>query len=309
MHIAIRVCSKNMAIPRLNLYNIVRSMALGDFLLRNLHKACQSMGADSPLHGKGWSGPKGGDIQILEPCQHVLAQTGCYINDTTGDVIAQVTVNLPARGRTILGYEAEIILCKTLPCLVERNLCYSMIDNIKLKQHVESVEDQCWLQSQLESRNLVSFVANTAILPRRSGADDRPMASTDVLSFQSPQRLEVSFMLPNAGTVVTGLGFPKGVTLICGGGFHGKSTLLATLQVGVYPKVPGDGREFCVASCNASTIRAEDGRQVKAVDISPFINNLPFGRDTKNFHTLDASGSTSQAANIIEVRRYGGSYG
>lgn len=216
-------------------------------------------------------------------------------------MIAQLTINLPARGRTILGQEAEEILCRTLPYLVERNLYYSMIDQFKLKQHVESVEDQCWLQSQLESRNLVSFVRNGAILPRLSGADDRPMPSSDALAFNSPQRLEVSFTLPNSGAVISGLGFPKGVTLICGGGFHGKSTLLSALQVGVYPKVPGDGREFCVTSQNASKIRAEDGRQVKAVDISPFINNLPFGKDTKCFDTLDASGSTSQAANIIEV--------
>lgn len=42
------------------------------------------------------------------------------------------------------------------------------------------------------------------------------------------------------------------------------------------------------------------GRSINRVDIRPFINNLPFGRDTSTFSTQDASGSTSQAANIIE---------
>ena len=48
-------------------------------------------------------------------------------------------------------------------------------------------------------------------------------------------------------------------------------------------------------------VRAEDGRPVTGLDISPFINNLPRGRDTCQFSTEDASGSTSQAANIMEA--------
>jgi predicted ABC-class ATPase len=114
--------------------------------------------------------------------------------------------------------------------------------------------------------------------------------------------LEVSFTLPNAQKTISGMGIPKGITLICGGGFHGKSTLLQALQMGVYPKIPGDGREFCVTSSRSLKIRAEDGRNVQAVDISTFINHLPFQKDTTCFSTLDASGSTSQATNIVEVR-------
>jgi len=110
--------------------------------------------------------------------------------------------------------------------------------------------------------------------------------------------------LPNDGNVIKGMGIPKGVTLICGGGFHGKTTLLQALQCGIYYKVPGDGREFCLTVPSAVKIRAEDGRFINAVDISPFIKNLPFGKDTKCFHTPDASGSTSQAANIIEVSNH-----
>lgn len=280
--------------------NKIRSIALSDYLLRALHSSCKKLGADAAFQGKGWSGPKGGDLQVMEPCQHVLEQSGVRL-DNDGNVIAQITINLPARGRTILGGAAQEIMGNTLPSLVQQSLYYHSLQATKLKSHVESVEDQCWLQNELESRNLIAFIRNGAILPRKSGVDDRPMASNTAVPFRSPKRFEISFDLPNMKTTITGMGIPKGITLICGGGFHGKSTLLEALQVGIYPKIPGDGREFCLTSANASKIRSEDGRNVQAADISTFINNLPFGKDTTNFNTLDASGSTSQAANIVEV--------
>ena len=281
--------------------NKVRAIALTDYLQRALYTNCQSMGASAGLNGKSWSGPKGGDVQIMEPCQHVLEQSAVSIDPRTGDVCAQVTINLPARGRTVLGQMADEIFDRTLTTLVEQSLRFPALNANRLEAHVDSVEDQHWLQGQLESHNLVAFVRNGAILPRASGVDDRPMTGTGVILFQSPPRLQVSFSLPNARTQISGMGIPKGITLICGGGFHGKSTLLQALQLGVYPKLPGDGREFCVTAATAMKIRAEDGRSVSAVDISPFISNLPFGKDTTCFSTPDASGSTSQASNIVEV--------
>jgi hypothetical protein len=183
--------------------------------------------------------------------------------------------------------------------LVQSSLLAQSLNEAELTQHVESIEDQAWLQNQLKSAGLVSFVRNGAMLPRVSGVDDRPMQGG--VPFQSPPSLQVGFRLPNAGVEVTGMGIPTGVTLICGGGFHGKSTLLQTLQLGVYYKIPGDGREFCVTAPAAAKIRAEDGRNIQSVDISSFIRNLPFDKDTSNFSTADASGSTSQASNIVEV--------
>ena len=283
------------------LSNRKRSMAAADYVLRALYSCCKNLKADSTLQGKGWSGPKGGDLQVLAPCQHVLEQSAVRF-DAKGNVIAQITINLPARGRNILGRAAEEILGKTLPRLVRESLYYKSLQPQMIQEHVESVQDQLWLQDQLESKNLVAFVRNEAILVRKSKVDDQPMNPETAVSFRSPKRLEISFTLPNAGVTISGMGIPKGITLICGGGFHGKSTLMEALQVGVYPKIPGDGREFCISSPNACKIRAEDGRNVQAVDISTFINNLPFGKDTTCFSTPDASGSTSQAANIVEVR-------
>merc|ERR1712028_163961 len=109
--------------------------------------------------------------------------------------------------------------------------------------------------------------------------------------------MEVHVTLPHAGKI-SGMGIKKGITVIVGGGFHGKSTILQALQLGCYNKVPGDGREYVVCSPAAVKIRAEDGRSVKCTDITPFINNLPFGKDTSRFSSADASGSMSQAANI-----------
>jgi predicted ABC-class ATPase len=176
-------------------------------------------------------------------------------------------------------------------------------------RHVLNVEDQEWIRANLEIRGLVAFVPDGAILPRKSGADDHPMddvaGGAKVVRFHSPDSLRVSFDLPNMGKTLAGIGIRKGITLITGGGFHGKSTLLSALQVGMYNKIPGDGREFCVCAPNAVKIRAEDGRSVSEVNISPFINNLPFGKGTESFSTTDSSGSTSQAANIMEVSAFG----
>jgi predicted ABC-class ATPase len=264
------------------------------------------MGADQSASGEGWSGPKGGDVQICEPTQHVLHQSAVSIDHTTGDVTAQFTVNLPARGRTILSTKAIDIFQRVIPLFVQKSLICSALKPNKVQNHVLSVEDQHWLRNQLSLKGLIAFVPNGAVLPRASGADDRPMQDSNeqnVVRFQAPDSMAVSFDLPNLNTIITGMGIKKGVSLIVGGGFHGKSTLLSALQLGVYDKIPGDGREFCVCDENAVKIRAEDGRAVTSVDITSFITNLPFGKETNNFTSMDASGSTSQASNIIEVRQ------
>ena len=120
------------------------------------------------------------------------------------------------------------------------------------------------------------------------------------MKFQSPDTYRVSFELPHQG-MITGMGIPKGITLIVGGGYHGKSTLLKALELGVYDHVKGDGREFVITDPTAMKIRAEDGRSITNTDISMFINNLPNGKNTVSFDTEDASGSTSQAANVVEA--------
>lgn len=288
--------------PQTFVENKVARMAACDFLLRSLYQTCLALGADQSVRGGGggWNAPKGGDMAVLAPTQHVLEQSAVQMEKDDNDthVVLQMTINLPARGRAILGLAAEQIFCRILPQLVT-SVTATPTDG--LAQHVQSVQDQVWLQQELAGQGLVAFVPNGAVLPRRSGVDDGPL--TDAVPFTSPPSLERSFQLPETQRSITGMGIPQGVTLICGGGFHGKSTLLQALQWGIYPKIPGDGREFCVAQPTATTIRAEDGRFVQAVNIADFLRDLPGNnKDTTCFSTENASGSTSQASNIVEVR-------
>ena len=269
-----------------------RTIALSDCLTRSFGDAC----AGRPGRGKG-SG-KSGIIAIDALGQEVLGRTSVIIRE--GGVEARFVVGLPAFGRRIAGREAEEIFFRDLPAIVKRSLFFSAHDPDDLRLHCDVCEDADALRTQLRDRGLVAFVADGAILPRRSGIDDRPMRGGEVVSFSSPPSMRVTIEAPNCGSI-SGMGIRAGVTLIVGGGYHGKSTLLNAIERGVYNHIPGDGREYVVTDADAVKIRSEDGRRVEGVDISPFIGTLPLGRTTSAFRTEDASGSTSQAANIIEA--------
>lgn len=269
----------------------IRKTALEDFLRRTVARSI-----NRNVKGRRGSG-KSGQVAIETGGQQVLVRNAIII--TPGYIEARMTVGLPASGRNVSGREAETIFFSELPLVVQQSLLYANLPAKEIKHHVNTVEDQDFLRAQLEQKDLVAFISNGAILPRRSGIDDHPLAQ-DAIPFKSPDSLSYEFDLPNAGTI-RGMGIPKGVTLIVGGGFHGKSTLLHALERGVYNHIPGDGRECVVTDPTAVKIRAEDGRAIFNVNICPFINNLPFGRDTLSFFTENASGSTSQAANIIEA--------
>ncbi len=222
---------------------------------------------------------------------------------TPDEVELRFFLGLPAFGRRIAGRQAEEMFFQDLPAIIEASLLYSSLPAPEVRRHVETVEDAAALRDGLAERKLVAFVADAALLPRESGVSDRPLRG-DVIPFQSPPSLRADLAGPNCGQL-SGLGIPEGVTLIVGGGYHGKSTLLNAIAHSVYNHIPDDGREYVVARADAVKIRAEDGRFIEKVDISPFISNLPFGRDTRAFSTPNASGSTSQAANIIEALEAG----
>jgi predicted ABC-class ATPase len=190
-----------------------------------------------------------------------------------------------------------------LPPLVLGSLRFASLDPEAIWRHLRTVEDAQALRGQLEKRGLVAFVADGSILPRRSGASDLPLAEGAV-PIRSPPELAVRLATPHSGEVA-GMGIPRGTTLIVGGGYHGKTTLLQALQDGVYDHIPGDGREKVVTLPAAVKVRSEDGRSVRQVDISPFLTNLPSGTDTSRFSTDNASGSTSMAAGIMEALEVG----
>jgi len=275
----------------------IKRIALEDFLTRAFAMAAHKV---SQRSGTGTSGL----ITIDQPGQEIMERTSMRVNK---DIVeARFMLGLPARGRKILARQAEKIFFDFLPEIIENSLIYTNLNTQKLTRHIQIAEDQEVLRAKLKEKNLVAFVGNGSILPRESGISDRPLAEEKALPFISPEELEVSFHLPNQGQV-KGMGIPAGVTLIVGGGYHGKSTLLKAIERGVYNHIPDDGRDLVVTVADAIKIRAEDGRSVVKTDISSFINNLPGGQSTETFSTPNASGSTSQAANIVEALEAGAS--
>ncbi|MFC4075864.1 ABC-ATPase domain-containing protein [Salinithrix halophila] len=247
---------------------------------------------------------KSGLITVDRPGQEILPRTAVVVNERFVEI--RITIGLPASGRRVLGRKAEEMLCRDLPRLVDEALPKETLDPTAVEDRMQLVDNQQAIRRILEEKGWIAFVADESLLPRESGVSDRPLQSGKVVKFRAPESLAVTLELPH-GNSLRGMAIPEGITLIVGGGYHGKSTLLQALERGVYDHVAGDGREYVITSDTAVKVRAEDGRRVEKVNISPFINNLPFNRDTVRFSTEDASGSTSQATNIIESLEAGAS--
>lgn len=273
-----------------------RRIALEDHLLRLYGRKIEAF--NHKARGSG----KSGLMAVSRPGQEILERTACQIDPKDGSVRIRMEIGFPARGRTICSGELIRILFEFLPECVESTLFYRKISKEGVKKAAELADDQAYIREQLPKMGLCAFVANGSVLPRESGVSQRPMRSS--VPFQSPETMEVTMELPHRGTI-RGMGIRKGITLIAGGGYHGKSTLLKALELGVYNHIAGDGREYVITDDTAVKIRAEDGRSVKKTDISMFVNDLPSGKNTKAFYTEDASGSTSQAANVVEAMESG----
>lgn len=276
--------------------NRYKKVAFEDHLLRRIAKVIR----DYSFKAKG-SG-KSGLLAVSEPRQEILNRSACVVDAVNGDITVRMEIGFPANGRTINARELEKILFDFLPALVKQTLISIAYNKSELERVVHLAEDQQYIREQLKEQGLTAFVANGAILPRKSGVSSLPMK--EAVAFVSPESLEVTMSLPHKGEI-KGMGIRKGVTLIVGGGYHGKSTLLKALELGVYNHVAGDGREYVITDDSAMKLRAEDGRSIQKVDISMFIRNLPNGKDTVSFYTEDASGSTSQAANTVEAIEMG----
>ena len=288
-HISVKVSHKTAGFPTEYYKNSLTRITLADYLTRQFEQQVNHF----TFRAKG-SG-KSGLISVSRCGQQVLPRTACEITDQ--GIISRFFIGFPANGRTINAGELEKILFEFLPTCVRKSFFYKNINAQNLKKSIFVAEDQAYIRNYLKENNYAAFVCDGAVLPRESGVSQRPMK--DCVPFHSPDSLRISISLPHKGTV-SGMGIPRGITLIAGGGYHGKSTLLNALELGVYNHIPGDGREYVITDETALKLRAEDGRFVKDVDISLFINDLPNHKNTHCFSTEDASGSTSQAAGIVE---------
>ena len=273
--------------------NQTRCIVLADFLHRQANDLIPKI---QQRRGSG----KSGRLVMAPNSQAVLARTAVQVNPE--GIELRLGIGLPAFGRRIAGQAARELLTEDLPRLVASVLHHQPEWCEALERHIATVEDANALRQQLSAQKLVAFIANGSVLPRCSGVDARPLVTA--IPFQAPRSMEVTLQAPHAG-LITGLGIPEGVTLIVGGGYHGKSTVLRAIAQGIYNHIPGDGRERAVAEGATVKVRAEDGRSVAGVDISPFIERLPQGISTQVFSTKNASGSTSQAANILEALEAG----
>ena len=273
-----------------------RRIALQDHLLRLLGE--KLVQRERSYAGSG----KSGLVTTSRPGQEVLERTACRIEPADGQVTLRFQVGFPANGRTINARELLRILEEQLPETVEKTLMRQNLNQKALEGVIDLADDRKYIRSQLEERGLCAFIADGSILPRKSGVSSLPMQNA--VPFKSPESMAVIMELPHHGSL-RGMGIRKGITLIVGGGYHGKSTLLQALEMGVYDHIKGDGREYVITDPQAVKIRAEDGRSIVGTDISVFIQDLPNGKDTVRFTTEDASGSTSQAANVVEAMEAG----
>lgn len=263
--------------------------ALEDYMVRQFSQEIAKYNFKAKGSGKS------GLISTSRPGPEILNRTACDCGPK--GITARFEAGFPANGRTINSGELIRILFDFLPRCVKTVFYFKNRPAGEVKKICDLAEDQHFIREQLAQLGLVSFVANGSILPRESGISSRPMKGS--VPFLSPKSMEVTLDLPHHGPI-TGMGLKQGITLIVGGGYHGKSTLLKALEAGVYDHIAGDGREYVITDQTAMKLRAEDGRSIQNVDISLFINDLPNGRDTHSFSTEDASGSTSQAAAVVE---------
>ncbi|WP_027963791.1 ABC-ATPase domain-containing protein [Halalkalibacillus halophilus] len=270
-----------------------RRVYVEDYIARVINKAISK----NNIHVKGTG--KSGLIAIDGPDQHIVDRTAVQL--THEELTICLTIGLPANGRKINGKEAEKLFFQALPLIMKQS-AFSLQEK-QLTEAMQLADQHDAIRKKMDEENWIAFIANGAILPRSSGISTKPMK--DAIPFQSPEENEVSFSIPHLQAPMKGMAIKQGITLIVGGGFHGKSTLLEALEQGVYEHIAGDGREYVLTNPAAVKIRAEDGRSVSKVNISPFINDLPNKADTDHFTTENASGSTSQAANVMEALEAG----
>ncbi|GGJ88168.1 ATPase [Lentibacillus kapialis] len=270
-----------------------RRVATEDVIARKVGNAIGK--GDFSIKGSG----KSGSIQFDRPGQEVLERSAVQADSKS--ITICISVGLPANGRKINGREAEKLFADAIPTIL-RNSVFSISDE-EIEGTIKLADQQEAIRAEMHKNNWISFVANGSVLPRGSGVSNRPLKGA--VPFQSPIENEVSIEIPHQTEPIKGMVIEKGITLIVGGGYHGKSTILEAIERGIYCHTKGDGREYVLTDPDAVKIRAEDGRQVTGVNISPFINNLPHKQDTTFFSTENASGSTSQAANVMEALEAG----
>ncbi len=209
---------------------------------------------------------------------------------------------VPYKGRRkISGGRLRRLIIETIPRIINE-LRGSSKKKKNLGRMIETIEDQEYLRKKLSEEGILAFIADGSILPRR-GDSDLPLR--DAVPFKAPKKYSVIFNLPHHGQI-SGLYIERGkVISFAGANFHGKTTILTALSVAHYNYIPGDGREFVISIDELPLIAAENRRVIRGIDLSILMKKLPGKNiDTALFNTNEASGSTSQAASLLEALEF-----
>lgn len=295
---SVKISLQDSKIPEEFFQSTECKLAVADFLIRRFRHGIDLFAQQN--RGKDGSG----SFNTIVLSQKMLSRDSVLFGDDA--VYLRFMISLPAKGQGGGVFDAEqawIMLSQELTAIVDATFFYQRYDEqtqTLLERFVDVQKTRAEVIQFMRQHGLVAFIADDAKLPRQSGVDDRPSLCELVKPFQSPASLQITIPLSDDRSI-TGMGIKEGITCITGGGYHGKSTLMQAILAGVYAHIPGDGREYVVTREDAFFIRAEEGRSIRNVDISPFISDLPNGLKTDSFSSDNASGSTSQAANIVEA--------
>ena len=232
-------------------------------------------------------------IQAPDGCMD--KKSGCLYNRELKRYVLQILFNVPLINGTSVNSKSAFRAVRDIMEHVAG--AFAGFDRNELCLWQKTFANQECIRRYMKARGLCTFVADGSILPRDNGAD-KPMR--DAKPFRSPESLRVS-VTTDTGDIITGMGVKKGITVITGGGYSGKSTLLDAIESGIYYHVPGDGREYVLTDETALKTNAEDGRPVADISMEPFFRQLSGGLELSHFSTRHASGSVSQAANIVEA--------
>lgn len=297
----VKVPIEDSQLPEQFLSSPSNRLAVADFLIRRFNQGIDKFAQQN--RGKQGSG----SFHIIILGQKMLERDSVLFTEDTVEL--RFIFSLPAKcsGNQFDAEQAWLMLEQELKAIVDFALYYQKYNEEtknSLGRFLEIQQSRLQIKQYMESNGLCVFINNGASLPRQSGVDDRPAMGAEIKNFQSPEISQIEIPL-SANESIKGMAIKEGISCITGGGYHGKSTLLQAILSGVYAHIPDDGREYIVTREDAVFIRAEEGRSICNVDISPFIGPLPNGVKTENFSTENASGSTSQAAAMVEAIEMG----
>ncbi len=295
---SVKVSIESSEFPRQFLISSHSRLAVADFLIRRFKQGIVKFSQQN--RGRDGSG----SLNTIELSQKMLERDCVLFSEA--EIELRFIFSLPAKGSGGGQFDADQawqMFQQELNAIVDYALIYKGYDKASrelLNEYLQIQIKRQEIKHYMEQNGLCVFINNGACLPRQSGIDDQPARGEGIKKFQSPTINQINIPLSNNDRI-QGMAIKEGITCITGGGYHGKSTLLQAILAGVYAHIPGDGREFIVTREDAVFIRAEEGRSIRNVDISPFIGTLPNGLNTQSFSSENASGSTSQAASIIEA--------